>query len=650
MNSTYKIALAAVTLLAAATAEGQVRPNSLVTLSNNLPATLLARAAESDTPSLDFGYCYTPIDANVINQGEVQKYAIYVPEETVRQYAGATVEAAVIANGCIPNEEFSAFKIGLYKTLDDDAEPLVSMNANMGIRNHFEWKAYEFPETYVVKPDEPFYLIMEFPVKYYPRNQEDLEDNFMPCAVDWALVPDDRGYSDLIYSVDTDSDNYSWWNVGPLTGNNCMRLRLTGDMIPTNDLGASDLRVPARLEPGKEFTSTIILTNYGANPVASCTYTVQIADEAPVEHFIEFVDSKGEPMPLAYHESYATAFEATTQVIGPAVPIKLTITESNGTTDGYAANNEVSTTTLSISDENGFQRGLYIEEGTGTWCGWCPMGIVAFEQMRQLYPDLFAGVAIHFSNDPMTPKDGSFDEAIASFGGNAPIMSVNLDRDRTRMPSPTTNNMMTAMGAYTADPAYVKASINVKSLTKTELELETEYTFAGPAENIYSVFYVVSEDNVGPYPQTNSYSSGIRGELDGWEKMPGIVSTIYNDVARTMFKVDDTSAFIPAQIEGDTPYVDARKISFSDQVVINDPDNCNVIAVIVNKNTGLVENASIKRCVNFNTNSITDVNAENGDAPVEFFDLNGRKVNPDNSPAGIYIRRQGNQVTKQAIR
>ena len=35
------------------------------------------------------------------------------------------------------------------------------------------------------------------------------------------------------------------------------------------------------------------------------------------------------------------------------------------------------------------------EELTGTWCGWCPRGAVALENMRNKYPDTFIGIAVH---------------------------------------------------------------------------------------------------------------------------------------------------------------------------------------------------------------------------------------------------------------
>lgn len=43
---------------------------------------------------------------------------------------------------------------------------------------------------------------------------------------------------------------------------------------------------------------------------------------------------------------------------------------------------------------------VVVEEGTGQWCGFCPLGILAFEYLKEQYPDQFVGIAVH-NNDNM---------------------------------------------------------------------------------------------------------------------------------------------------------------------------------------------------------------------------------------------------------
>ena len=50
-----------------------------------------------------------------------------------------------------------------------------------------------------------------------------------------------------------------------------------------------------------------------------------------------------------------------------------------------------------------FNRGVVVEEFTGTGCGWCPRGLVGMEKLATNYPDNFVGIGIHQynSSDPM---------------------------------------------------------------------------------------------------------------------------------------------------------------------------------------------------------------------------------------------------------
>ena len=73
-----------------------------------------------------------------------------------------------------------------------------------------------------------------------------------------------------------------------------------------------------------------------------------------------------------------------------------------------------------------FVQKVFVEEMTGTGCGWCPRGIVGMQLMKQKYGDRFVGVAIHrynASTDPMAPREYlTLDDLPA---GNAPLCIIN---------------------------------------------------------------------------------------------------------------------------------------------------------------------------------------------------------------------------------
>src|SRR5579883_3105551 len=60
-------------------------------------------------------------------------------------------------------------------------------------------------------------------------------------------------------------------------------------------------------------------------------------------------------------------------------------------------------------------RKVLLEEFTGSWCGWCPRGIWAIQQLETKYPNNFIPVAFH-NSDPMDIPTGQ-DTLEASVSG-----------------------------------------------------------------------------------------------------------------------------------------------------------------------------------------------------------------------------------------
>src|SRR5258706_10732128 len=103
--------------------------------------------------------------------------------------------------------------------------------------------------------------------------------------------------------------------------------------------------------------------------------------------------------------------------------ITATITNvNNGVTEFSVANNFTSTVLAGVTANK--DKVYFGEEGTGTWCGWCPRGAVFMDYMTATYPDNFVEVAVH-ATDIMTVTSYSL-----ALGLNA-FPSVRIDRDTT---------------------------------------------------------------------------------------------------------------------------------------------------------------------------------------------------------------------------
>ncbi|MDG1331559.1 MAG: Omp28-related outer membrane protein [Crocinitomicaceae bacterium] len=325
-------------------------------------------------------------------------------------------------------------------------------------------------------------------------------------------------------------------------------------------------------------TLTAEVTNVGGNPITSLeidwndgtshvqTVSVNIAPgaSASVDH------------PDAV--SYATAVEE---------DLNVTITATNGGADGDASNNNVASTlhnTLSQQTD----KAVVIEEGTGTWCGWCPRGAVAMDYMIATYPTDFIGVAVH-NGDPMT---------LAAYDGGAGISGfpgANVDRALLGV-----SVSQAAFEAYYNDrvnmgvPANVDATVTGSGGNMT---IDASATFYTPVSSgDFRLAVVISENGVtgtsSGYNQANYYSGGGQGPMGGYESLADPVPAadmVYDHVGVALLGgYDGQAGSVPATITDGT----VASYSFNYTVpATSDENNMHVIVLLIDNATGEIVNA-----------------------------------------------------------
>ena len=158
----------------------------------------------------------------------------------------------------------------------------------------------------------------------------------------------------------------------------------------------------------------------------------------------------------------------------------------------------------------------------------------------------------------------------------------------------------------------------------------------------YRLAYVITEDEVGPYNQSNYYSYLSQNmPLEGWQDKEPYVSTMYNDVARAISSYNGTANSIPASVTAGEPVTHRGSVS---STAVKNYKNAHYIALLINTTTGYIENAVLY--TPSDPSSITDIEADaDPDAPVRYYNLQGVEV-ADPVYGHIYIRRQGSSATK----
>jgi hypothetical protein len=197
--------------------------------------------------------------------------------------------------------------------------------------------------------------------------------------------------------------------------------------------------------------------------------------------------------------------------------------------DGDASDDVISTTITPVTAAVG--KVVVAEEGTGTWCQWCPRGAVYMDKMAGKYQNYFAGIAVH-NSDPMTVT--VYDAAIGGLISGYP--SVLVDRlpslDPSGMETDILSRVQIAPKAFVVNGATYNAGTRVLNVSVTS-------TIQTAISGNYKVACVITEDSVtgsgSTYNQSNAYSGGASGVMGGFELLANPVPASlmnYNHVAR----------------------------------------------------------------------------------------------------------------------
>ncbi len=159
------------------------------------------------------------------------------------------------------------------------------------------------------------------------------------------------------------------------------------------------------------------------------------------------------------------------------------------------------------------------EEGTGTWCGWCPRGDVYMHYMMDNYPNQFVGIAVH-NGDPMTVSAYDGGLGISAFPG------VKVNRAATKDPSELEADFIDRI--VNAPPAVLSGTAVLNSATSL-LTVDLTGMFSQALSGDYRLAAILKEDSVhvvgSGYNQVNYYANNAAGPMGGYESLPATISS-----------------------------------------------------------------------------------------------------------------------------
>lgn len=357
--------------------------------------------------------------------------------------------------------------------------------------------------------------------------------------------------------------------------------------LPNLNAAAGGLNMNGNIE-GLNVNPTATVVNGGLNDITSFDATLDYNGNQYVENVTGIT--------LTSTNSYEVTFSQLVPLVAGSNTATLTISNVNGGSDDDASDDDITITVDPVVPAAG--KVVVGEEGTGTWCGWCPRGTVYMDQYKAEYGQYWAGIAVH-NGDPMVVTE--YDNGIGALIGGYP--SALVDRGGDVDPSAMSNDFFSRL--QTAPTALISNDITWDDATR-QLDVTVNANFQAAANNNYRLACVLTEDGVtgttSQWAQANYYAGGGNGPMGGYENLPNPVPAsqmIYDHVARAIEPsfAGDNSVFPATVNNGETH---SGTYSFTLPAEWNE-GNIHVIGMLIDP-TGRIDNAGVSSIPNVGIN------------------------------------------------
>lgn len=549
--------------------------------------------------------------------------AMYLSSEELALYQGNTITGIRFGNGPVASTSTVA-AVEVFVTKDLNGEDLQTKSYSVTDGMFANWGEHD------VEID-PIEITADMDQLYFGwRITMENSSGSYPLGVDYEYTRE--SFTGDFFGMPGDDGSWQWDNTGGWYGDFCVWALVEGDNLPVNDIAISNLNCTPIASLNKPFNIDFLLQNVASNDIETAKLSVKVGDSDA-----ETVELTFDPV-LSY-KSYAMAsLEVKSATVGANVPLTVSVLEVNGVEDTNSSNNEVSTAFLCLPEGAGYDRNVVIEEGTGTWCGFCVRGIVGMEYMKENYAadGRLIQIACHVG-DAMEIENyqGFADQAFAGYP--SALVDRYLDVD------PNSEDL---------EAAYLQ-QLNMVSLANIELRAEageeneviltskTKFALDGDGYD-YKIAYVVVEDGVGPYNQSNYYSGGGYGEMDGFENEGETVRLTFNDVAVAATDMLGLEGVFPSNVVAGEEYEDEAIMGVEGISEDDLKNNCRFVVMVINAENGQIVNAA--QCT-LGTSGISNVEVSE-EAEAEYYNMQGLRVNPNDAVKGIFIKRQGGNSSK----
>lgn len=583
-----------------------------------------ATRAETQEASVDYTLAdqiYTASRFNDTTVGDEIFLAFEMSQEAASKFAGDAITSINIISGVRVAADGSYLNdvndITIFIMNDIGEEPVYTQKGKLGDKGFTEYRV-PLDTPYKIQDGKSFFVGYSFKIP-------NLNQYYIP--VDY-LIPETIDGSWIGVKKKGDKE-VEWDNYAQKFGSICMGCTITGTNFPANSVDITYIDGPTYVQPGAEFEYRFLLKCTGLTASDIVMESI-VGDGEPQYTPMTFTE------PLVYNEYTIQTVKLVCNEQSLKVPLYFNVAKVNGV-DNTSDWAEMDATIQCFDSSKGFPRVHVIEEGTGTWCTFCPRGIVMMEYAAKTYPDLFALVAVHASGNKVDPMEVASTQPVrTAYFGSYPSAVINRSYN---LPNMTTEEL----DEYVMINKDVPSIMGVTDLTATilddgKLNAETTVEVGFDTDNIlgqYAVGYYLTENNVGPYIQDNGYAGNQLGPMGGWERKSSRVSTIYNDVARYLLGgVPGVAKSLPETIlKPGESYTSSAQLPTS---AVKDIKQCYLTAYIMDSDSGIIVNAKQIKVDNSDS-GVEDINVDATPVSKKYYSISGVEVKEPTQ--GIYVVR-----------
>ncbi len=386
----------------------------------------------------------------------------------------------------------------------------------------------------------------------------------------------------------------------------------------------------------------LMVSNYGRNAIHDFDYTLSFNEN--------ILDSKHYTLPedLNHNDGATIEIDVPPHTELSETNLIFTITKVNGdrnnATFNYATLPRVTVNKIP-------KRRVVVEDYTAMWCGYCPRGIALVENLANTYADDFIGIVIH-SSDPLRCQDY---DAKAYEDRNRPSLWMNRNRKLAYYIAREEFESERSAGA--------DMDVDVTAVwdeLKNNITVTPSVTFCVNKEEApYGFTYVLTEDGMSDpsWVQSNNFSQdtnelGISKELDEFIRAPFNVRNLVNNfVAIAAEGVGKPlMGHIKAPIKADQTQSHSYVFkNVSSKPIIRDKAKLKVCVLLINKQTGKIENAAKCSIADAQTTSISSV-SDRKETAIETtrYTLDGRRITAPQKGINI-VKYSDGRVRKEVI-